>query len=216
MKSSRESIGPWHRLAAAGLQLLRLNGDTGSEPQARACGPRCRTGVVGDTIRTIQLREECPMPEGRPPPDVLSMVVCDQIITDRATGKQSLIGMFSRIHAQGFPASHPQLCIFVALTDGYGETELEIRIVDANDERPPLVAGKGRVRFKTPRAIANLALQFHGLTFPEPGEYRVQLWAGGELLREARLEMVQLKLRRRKGPDDPKAAGEPEPPPQVA
>jgi hypothetical protein len=54
------------------------------------------------------------------------------------------------------------------------------------------VEGRGGVDFKNPRAIANLALQFHGLTFPAPGEYRVQLWSGSELLREARLELVQI------------------------
>ena len=142
----------------------------------------------------------------RPAPDVLSMIVCDQIITDRLTGKQSLIGMFSRVHARGFPAAHPQLSVFVTLTEGYGETELLIRIVDANDARPPIVEGKGKVKFKSPRAIANLALQFHGLAFPEAGEYRVQLYSGGELLREARLELIQLKPpppRQEKEPQDP-------------
>jgi hypothetical protein len=131
----------------------------------------------------------------RPNPDVLAMLVCDQIITDRLTGKQSLIGMFTTIHAPRFPATHPQLCVFVALTEGYGETELTIRLVDANDARPPIVEGRGTVDFKNPRAIANLALQFHGLTFPEPGEYRVQLWSKGELLREARLQLIQLRPR---------------------
>lgn len=136
----------------------------------------------------------------KPAPDVLSLIVCDQIITDRMTGKQSLIGMFSRIHARGFPVSHPQLCVYVTLTEGYGETEFVIRIVDANDERPPIVEGKGKVRFSNPRAIANLALQFHGLTFPTSDEYRVQLYSDGELLREARLELVHVKPR----PPEPK------------
>jgi len=140
------------------------------------------------------------MPTDKPVPDVLSLVVCDQIITDRLTGKQSLIGMFAKVHAPGFPASHPQLSVYVALTEGYGQTDLAIRIVDANDARPPIVEGKGKVHFKNPRAIANLALQFHGLTFPEPGEYRVQLYANGQLLREARLQLIQLE-RRRKPPD---------------
>jgi hypothetical protein len=144
----------------------------------------------------------------RPVPDVLSLIVCDQIITDRMTGKQSLIGMFSKIHAPRFPAAHPQLCVFVALTEGYGKTELIIRLVDANDARPPIVEGRGNVDFKNPRAIAHLALQFHGLTFPEPGEYRVQLWSGGELLREARLELIKVQLRQR-----PKPGPETEPPP---
>ena len=130
----------------------------------------------------------------KPIPDVLSLIVCDQIITDRLTGKQSLIGMFSAIHARGFPASHPQLCVFVALTEGYGETELTIRITDVDDVRSPIVEGRGKVQFKNPRAIANLALQFHGLTFPQPGAYRVQLFAGQTLLREARLEVIKLKM----------------------
>ena len=146
-----------------------------------------------------------------PPPDVLSMIVCDQIITDRLTGKQSLIGMFSVVHAVGFPVTHPQVCVYVALTEGYGKTEFLIRIVDANDDRPPIVEGKGVVNFKDPRSIANLALQFHGLRFPEPGSYRVQLYSDGELLREARLDLVKVKPRPRKPPAD-SDQGEPPPP----
>lgn len=147
------------------------------------------------------------MPAEKPAPDVLALIVCDQIITDRLTGKQSLIGMFSKIHTRGFPASHPQLSVFVALTEGHGEAQLTIRIVDSNEARPPIVEGRGKVHFKDPRAIANLALQFHGLTFSQPGEYRVQIWSGRELLREARLELIKLKLPPRPpqpGPGDPK------------
>ena len=135
------------------------------------------------------------MAMSKPVPDVLALIICDQIITDRLTGKQSLIGMFSRVHVRGFPATHPQLSVYVALTDGHGETEFTIRIVDSNDERPPIVEGKGKVVFKDPRAIANLVLQFHGLTFPEEGEYRVQLYSGGALLREARLELRKVQPR---------------------
>ncbi|RME40406.1 MAG: hypothetical protein D6788_03380 [Planctomycetota bacterium] len=142
----------------------------------------------------------------RPVPDVLALIVCDQIITDRLTGKQSLIGMFSKIHARGFPAAHPQLCVYCALTEGYGDTDLTIRVVDADEARPPIVEGRGKVRFKDPRAIANLALQFHGLTFPEPGEYRVQIWSGGALLREARLELVHMKFPPRARPQEPPAS----------
>ena len=139
----------------------------------------------------------------KPAPDVLALLVCDQIITDRLTGKQSLIGLFSKVHTRGFPTSHPQLCIYVVLTEGYGETEVTIRVVDADDERPPIVEGKGKVRFKDPRAIANLSFQFHGLTFPKPGQYRVQLYSAGELLREARLELIQVKPRSAKPPEAP-------------
>ena len=141
----------------------------------------------------------------KPAPDVLSLIICDQIITDRMTGKQSLIGMFSRVHSPVFPTSHPQLSVFVSLTEGYGDTVLRIRIVDSDEARSPIVEGKGKVHFKDPRAIAHLALQFHGLRFPEPGEYRVQLYSGNELLREARLELVRLKPRRRGPRPEPEA-----------
>lgn len=129
------------------------------------------------------------------------MILCDQIITDRFTGKQSLIGIFSRLHAPGFPVSHPQLSVYVTLTDGYGEVDLLVRIVDTNDARPAIVEGKGKVNFQNPRAIANLGLSFHGLRFPEQGEYRVQLYCDGELLREARLDVVQVKPRKRPPPE---------------
>ena len=127
-----------------------------------------------------------------PVPDVLSFLVCDQIIHDRLTGKHSLIGLFSTIHSYRFPVMHSQLSVYAALTDGHGKTPLRIRIVDANDARPPLVEGQGAVEFKDPRAIANLVLQFRGLTFPEPGQYRVQLYCQDTLLREARLMLAKV------------------------
>ncbi|MHC5109179.1 MAG: DUF6941 family protein [Planctomycetota bacterium] len=138
------------------------------------------------------------MPGHKPPPEVLALLICDQIITDRMSGKQSLIGMFSTIHARRYPASHPQLSVYVMLSGGHGVTDFTIRIVDANEDRPPIVEGRGRVDFKDPRAIANLALQFHGLSFPLAGSYRVQLYAGTVLLREARLELRQITTKPKK------------------
>ncbi len=142
------------------------------------------------------------MGQHKPSPDVVAMLVCDQIITDRLTGKQSLIGMFSKVHTASLPATHPQLCVFVALTDGHGKVELTLRIVDSNEARAPIVQGKGTVEFKDPRAIANLALQFHGLTFPEAGEYRVQLYCEGELLREAKLQLAKVQPRQAPAPPE--------------
>jgi len=144
-------------------------------------------------------------------PDILALLICDQIITDRLTGKQSIIGMFSMIHAPRFPVTHPQLSVFASLTGGRGKVPLLIRVVDANELRSPLVQGRGQVEFQNPLAVANLALQFHGLVFPEPGEYRVQLMSRGELLREAKLRLLQARPR-------PPSDGDPSPeapPPEV-
>ncbi len=137
-------------------------------------------------------------------PDVLSLLVCDQILIDRLTGKTSLIGMFSTIGAPQYPVRHPQLCVFASLTDGRGPTPLELTIVDSEDARPPIVSGTATVEFKDPRAVACLNLHFNGLVFPEPGGYRVQLKCHGELLREARLYLSRVRrLRRGEGPAKP-------------
>ncbi len=132
-------------------------------------------------------------------PDVLSLLVCDQILIDRLTGKTSLIGMFSTIGAPKYPVRHPQLCIFASLTDGRGKTPLELSIVDSEDARPPIVSGTATVEFKDPRAVACLNLHFNGLVFPEPGGYRVQLKCDGELLREARLYLSKIHPRKSGG-----------------
>ncbi len=135
-------------------------------------------------------------------PDVLSLIVCDQIIIDRLTGKMSLIGLFSNIGAFQFPVRHPQLCVFATLTEGRGQTPIEIGIIDANDERPPVVQGTAGVEFKDPHALATLNLHFNGLVFPEPGQYRVQLRCHGELLREARLHLAKVKPPERQKNDE--------------
>ncbi|MFQ5491035.1 MAG: hypothetical protein ACE5GE_09965 [Phycisphaerae bacterium] len=140
-------------------------------------------------------------------PDILSLIVCDQIITDRLTGKQSLIGMFSTIHSWRFPVMHPNLCVYVALTEGRGKTPLTIRIIDADDARPPVVEGTGVVEFNNPRAIANLALQFQGLTFPQPGEYRVQILCNQAPLRDARLTLVKVDRPKRPPGQTPPVEG---------
>ena len=90
------------------------------------------------------------------------------------------------------------------MTDGRGKTPVTIRIVDSEEAHPPIVQGEGVVDFKNPRAIANLALQFHGLVFPRPGEYRVQILSGGTLLREARLQLVPARRRRQQKDSRPR------------
>ncbi len=126
-------------------------------------------------------------------PDVLSLLVCDQILIDRLTGKTSLIGLFSTIGVARFPVRHPQLCVFASLTDGRGKTPVEITIIDSEDARAPVVSGIAQVEFKNPHAVACLNLHFNGLVFPEPGGYRVQLKCHGDLLREARLYLAKAR-----------------------
>ena len=64
----------------------------------------------------------------KPTPIGLAIVVCDQIIEDKLTGKKSLIGIFNQIGTNNFPCRHPQMCVFVSLTEGRGQCAARLRI----------------------------------------------------------------------------------------
>ena len=125
-------------------------------------------------------------------PYTLAMVVCDQIYSDPATGKSSLLGTFTSVAAPSFPAIHPTMAIYVALTDGRGKCPLRIQLVDVDEEREPIFILKGEIEFADPRAVFEIPFQTPAFQFPEPGEYRLQLFCGTEPLMERRILLEML------------------------
>ena len=123
-------------------------------------------------------------------PYTLAMIICDAIHRDPATRKCYLLGTFSSIAATKFPTQHPQMAVYVALTDGRGKTLLTIRLVSV-DEDHILGEVKMEVEFADPRIVLDFTLTIANVTFPEPGEYRLQLFAGTTLLLERRLVVLQ-------------------------
>ena len=125
------------------------------------------------------------------PPYPLAMVICDAIHQDRATGKRTLLGCFSTIGAPAFPASHPLLAAYVALTDGHGEVPIKLQLVDVDEAEEPLAEAEGKVKFTDPRVVVEIGLHLAGIVFPRPGEYRLQLYGAGELLIERRILLIE-------------------------
>jgi len=120
----------------------------------------------------------------------LALVVCDGIHTDPGTGKKTLLGLFSTVVGPQFPLVLQQLFIYAAVTDCLGPTSFEIRIVDVNEERQPVFSGGGAIHCDDPLAVQDFVFYLAGATFPEPGEYRVQLHAGGSPVMERRLMAI--------------------------
>jgi hypothetical protein len=123
-------------------------------------------------------------------PYPLAMVVCDWIYRDPYTGKQTLIGTFSAIGGPSFPLVHPQLAVYVSLTDGRGRMSVRLRLVDVDEVREPILEFDDDVEFTDPRMIVELAWAAGGVEFPEPGEYRLQLHANDEFILERRILAV--------------------------
>ena len=117
------------------------------------------------------------------PPEVLAMILCDQIITDVHTNKKSLIGLFDQVETASLPCVLHELHVYVSLTDGHGRLPLVLTCIvgDGGDE---LFRGDSEVEFCDPLQVVELQFIFPNARFPRAAEYRFQLSALGQVLRE--------------------------------
>ncbi len=117
----------------------------------------------------------------------LAMVVCDAIHVDPATGKRTLLGTFSAIHSGSFPATVPGFAVYVSITDCRGKFPAILQVIDVDEEREPVVRLAGEVETNDPLMILEIDFRLGPMEFPDPGEYRVQFFTGGNLVVERRL-----------------------------
>ena len=129
-------------------------------------------------------------------PILLSAVTCNRVIFDKITGMASIIDIVQNINATNFPVRCGQLVFFCEMTNGHGRTETRIRLISSEDEEKAIFEQTGAVEFKDVKQTVSLAINLQGVVFPEPGEYRFQLFTGGQLLGERRI--VCRKLSRKK------------------
>lgn len=124
------------------------------------------------------------MDQQPPPPTLLALLLCDQVTHDSTTGKHSLLGLFSRISTKSFPSTHPQLHVFISLTDGHGRASGQLRLVrkDAEEEAPPQMELSGKIEFPSPLAIVELVFTIVNLPLPAPGRYSCDFYCNGVLL----------------------------------
>jgi hypothetical protein len=129
-----------------------------------------------------------PVPVHRPAadPTVLTLLAADGLHRD-SLGKFYILGVFSGINAPAFPALHPPVALYVALTDGYGTVTVTLRLVRAANEDHALFSGEFKVEFHTPLDVVETGLSVPAIRLPAPGEYRWQVVCRGAVLYEHRL-----------------------------
>jgi hypothetical protein len=125
------------------------------------------------------------------PPEVLAMILCDQIITDVDTNKKSLIGLFDQVETATLPCLLHELHVYLSLTDGHGTLPLSLACV-AEDDGEELFRGAAAVEFRSPLQVVELQFVFPNARFPRAGEYRFQLSAPGQVLRERKFLVTYL------------------------
>ena len=66
-------------------------------------------------------------------------------------------------------------------------------MVDVEAEREPVLEHEAVVQFLDPTDDVEIVFLLNELVFPEPGDYRLQLLAAGQLLCERRILLIPLE-----------------------
>jgi hypothetical protein len=128
-------------------------------------------------------------------PYPLALILCDSVYVEPPTQRKALTGLFSAIQAVSFPVCHPSLCVYLACTDGRGNIPFKLVLIDAEEARDPIFTAEMTPNepVDDPRAILELVFKVSNVIFPEPGEYRLQAYAGNDLLLERRVVVQQVQ-----------------------
>lgn len=103
-------------------------------------------------------------------PQLLAWVTCDAVHIDPGSGKHTLLGIFSNIHAGQFPMVYPFMVWFLTLTDcAPGQHKLKISMGHGNATPQHLLERPFESR--SPLDRINLINEIRHLPFPAPGEY---------------------------------------------
>ncbi len=107
-------------------------------------------------------------------PQLLVWMTCDGVHIDPATGKHTILGVFSNIRGREFPLTYPYMVWFITLTDvAPGPHRLKISMGPEPTEIRPLI--ERDFESESPLHRINLINELGNLTFPRPGDYTINL-----------------------------------------
>lgn len=103
---------------------------------------------------------------------LLAWLTCDGVHLDPATGKHTILGVFSNIRAHRFPVTHPFMIWFMTLTDcAAGPHKVRILLGMEPTQMQPLLERT----FESPGPLQriNLINEIRNLSFPAAGDYSI-------------------------------------------
>jgi hypothetical protein len=121
-------------------------------------------------------------------PRALGLFVCDQVIFEVGTGKPSLIGIFTGISCSEFPSVPRPFDVYAALTDGQGEGQFSLRVINLENELA-LADQSMTIAFPDPLQVVYFKFRFRQLSFPQAGFYVFELLAEDEPVCHQRIKV---------------------------
>lgn len=125
-----------------------------------------------------------------PPPSVIGLWICEQVIIDSKTNNPSLISVYTGRAYASFPTEAIPFSIFCSLTDASGSAILRLA-VEHLESGSEVFAHDYSVEFPSRLAVVNLHVRLKTLRFPMPGTYAFDLFSQGKSLAQRRLRVYQ-------------------------
>jgi hypothetical protein len=125
-------------------------------------------------------------------PKVRAFLLCDAAVTDGATGKTTLVGIFDQVVATSYPVIWSSFAVYFKVTDLNGSYGFEVVFV-----APDLATVVGRLPFPGRIVADNPLVPFEntgnvlGLTLPAAGRYTVRLMYNGVVADEFSVEATE-------------------------
>ena len=117
-------------------------------------------------------------------------ITCDYAIAD-ANGKVSLIGIFSRINAEGVPTVHSNFYLVVNTYGRPGEYVEKVEFINLNDSA--VIASAEKAMEIKPKGKNTFIYNFVNLIFPEYGKYWFKISVGETVLTSADVHHVAVE-----------------------
>jgi hypothetical protein len=105
-------------------------------------------------------------------PSLLAWITCDGVHIDPASGKHTILGVFSNIKARAFPVVHPYMVWFLTLTDVQPGTH-KIKMSMGLDPINPAALLEREFESQSPLHRINLINELRNLRFEKPGDYSI-------------------------------------------
>ncbi len=126
---------------------------------------------------------------GAEKPIGIALLICDRVITDAVTHEKTLVSTFNQVLAKSLPCVHPRMTIFVAVTNGRGTTEAEIRCVNESHGQIEVFGMKGSIPFADPNQVVEMSFRFNNVTFANPGLHCIEFLCDGDLVLQSRFNV---------------------------
>ena len=127
-------------------------------------------------------------------PVVRYMILCnDWDLDSKKQNRVNIYGLLSNIDSHftpPFPVLHPELCVFLSLTEVRGEGTGRIRCI--YEETGELIFQTAEIGIRgsdDPVVIVGVPIRIHGCRFPYPGIYSVQFWYNATMIQECPLRL---------------------------